>query len=395
MIAFLPRRRHVALVTFASACLLMTAGRLRAQTPAPLSSTFAATGNGSEAAMLPTLYANSHAANLLVRKNGDVLCFWFSGTKEGDSNVAIVVSRLPKGASTWESAILVDREQGKSYQNPVPYEDTNGRIWLWHTSQTAGKGQADSQVLKVFSDDGGKTWSKQEVLFQKAGSYLRQPTVIGEKGELLLPIYYSTSEGITKGAETNYSAVEVSKDYGKTWKECVVPKSDGIVQMNIIKLKQKSYIAFYRSRFADHIYRSTSTDGCAWTAPEATVLPNNNASIQAFLLKSGQVLMTFDNTHGKSQEHKTQTGPRAPLSIALSPDAGLTWNAVRDLESPDPAGAKLEGREEYSYPSVLQMADGKILTAYTFRRLSIKAVRLDEAWIKSGSTVGVYKLTSR
>jgi predicted neuraminidase len=391
MIALMAQPGRVACLTLASASLLLTMRNLQAQAPVPLSATFAVTDNGSRAAMLPTLYANSHAANLLVRKNGDVLCFWFSGTREGESNVAIVVSRLPKGSNTWEPTVLVDREEGKSYQNPVPYEDPKGRIWLWHTSQTAGKGQADSQVLKVYSDDGGKTWSKQEVLFQKAGSYLRQPTVLGEKGELLLPIYYSTSAGITTGAETNYSAVEISKDYGKTWKECLVSKSEGMVQMNIIKRKQKSYVAFYRSRFADHIYRSTSIDGCSWTPPEPTVLPSNNASIQAYLLKSGLIVMTFDNTQGKSQEHKTQTGPRAPLSIALSPDAGLTWNSVRDLEVPDPTGIKLEGREEYSYPSVLQTPDGKILTAYTFRRLSIKAVLLDEAWIKSGSTVGVYK----
>ncbi|CAN5597134.1 exo-alpha-sialidase [soil metagenome] len=391
MTVFTSLQRRAAHFMFASACYLMTAQNLEAQPPAPLSSTFTATDKGTRAAMLPTLYANSHAANLLVRKNGDVLCFWFSGTHEGDSNVAIVVSRLPKGTNRWEPAVLVDREPGKSYQNPVPYEDPKGRIWLWHTSQTAGKGQADSQVLKVFSDDGGNIWSKQEVLFQKAGSYLRQPTVVGENGDLLLPIYYSTSEGITKGAETNYSAVQVSKDFGKTWKECLVPKSDGMVQMNIVKLKQKSYVAFYRSRFADHIYRSTSTDGCSWTAPQATVLPSNNASIQAFLLKSGQLVMTFDNTRGKSEEHKTQTGPRAPLSIALSPDAGITWNAVRDLELPDAPTAKPEGREEYSYPSVLQMPDGNILTAYTFRRLAIKAVLVSEPWIKGGTTVGVYK----
>jgi predicted neuraminidase len=353
--------------------------------------------------MLPTLFPSSHAANLLVLRNGDILCFSFSGTREGESNVAIVVSRLAKGSQTWDPAVLVDREAGKSYQNPVPMEDAKGRIWLFHTSQSAGKGQADSQVLKVYSDDGGKTWSKQEILFGKAGSYLRQPTVAGQGGELLLPIYYSTSEGITHGAETNYSVVEISKDAGKTWRECPVPESGGLVQMNIIRLRPRSYVAFFRSRYADFVYRSTSSNGCEWSRPEKTVLPNNNASIQATRLRNGDIVMAFDNTRGKSTEHKTQTGPRAPLSVATSPDAGITWTAVRDLEIPDSAanpalnspgaGNTIEfpGKEEYSYPSIIQTPTGQILVAYTYRRLAIKAVIFEESWIERGTTLGIYK----
>ena len=363
---------------------------------------------GSESALLPTLFSSSHAANLLVRPNGDVLCFSFSGTREGDSNVAIVVSRLPKGSKTWEPAVLVDRQEGKSFQNPVPLEAEGGRIWLYNTSQSAGKGQADSQVLKVYSDDGGKTWAKPEVVFEKAGSYLRQPTIRGEHGDLLLPIYYSTSSGITNGADTNYSVVDVSQDNGKSWRECPVKGSEGLVQMSIVKLRPASYVAFFRSRYADFIYRSTSTNGCMWTQPTKTVLPNNNASIQATLLKNGHIVIAFDNTHGASAEklaaHQPQTGKRAPLSIAISTDAGLTWPSVRDLEIPDAAARantlsspgvgdtiQFPGTEEYSYPSVLQTPDGKLLVAYTYRRLAIKAARFDESWIRQGSTMGLYK----
>jgi predicted neuraminidase len=364
--------------------------------------------SGSKTATLPTLFASSHAANLLLRPNGDLLCFWFSGSHEGDSNVAIVVSRLPKGSTTWEPPVLVDRQEGKSYQNPVPIEDAGGRIWLYNTSQSAGKGQADSQVLKTYSDDGGKTWSKTEVVFDKAGSYLRQPAVLGENGELLLPIYYSTSSGITNGADSNYSVVDVSKDMGKTWHECQVPSSNGLVQMSIVKRRPGSYVAFFRSRYADFIYRSTSANGCEWTKPTKTVLPNNNASIQAAGLKDGKIAIAFDNTHGKSAEklaaHEPQTGPRAPLSVAISRDGGLTWSAVRDLEIPD-ADAKANavnspgsgdtiqfpGEEEYSYPSILQLPSGKILVAYTYRRLAIKAALFDELWVGNGTTVGIYK----
>src|SRR2546430_15236422 len=119
---------------------------------------------GTREAMLPALFSSSHAANLLVLKNGDVLCTWFSGSAEGESNVGIVLSRLLKGSSTWQPTILIDRREGKSYQNPVLFQQPSGRIWIFHTMQTAGKGQADAKVLKVYSDDNGKTWSQPEVL---------------------------------------------------------------------------------------------------------------------------------------------------------------------------------------------------------------------------------------
>lgn len=409
MAALIHRSRSSRFILCAILCSNLACVSLFAQSLG--SPTFRATNGiarGSKSAFLPTLFASAHAANLLLRSNGDILCFSFSGTHEGDSNVAIVVSRLPKGSHTWEPAVLVDREEGKSYQNPVPIEGANGRIWLYNTSQSAGKGQADSQVLRAYSDDGGKTWSKPQVVFDKAGSFLRQPTVIGEHGSLLLPIYYSTSSGITNGADTNYSVVDVSNDGGTTWHECPVRNSNGLVQMSIVKPKQGSYIAFFRSRYADFIYRSTSTDGCSWTTPTKTALPNNNASIQAALLNNGHIAIAFDNTHGESAEklaaHEPQTGPRAPLSVAISLDKGLTWTSVRDLEIPDAAarsnalnspGAgntiQFPGQEEYSYPSILQVPDGKILVAYTYRRLAIKAVLFDEAWIKQGTTKGIYK----
>jgi predicted neuraminidase len=49
------------------------------------------------------------------------------------------------------------------------------------------------------------------------------------------------------------------------------------------------------------------------------------------------------------------------------------------------------GREEYSYPSVIQASDGRINVASAYRRYTIKAVRFDERWIEGGGTVGSFK----
>ena len=347
-----------------------------------------------EQAMLPTLYSSSHGSQLLRLRNGDVLCFWFSGSNEGDANVGIVSARLKRGSDHWEAAQLIDRTPQKSYQNPVGYEAADGTLIVYHSSQSAGKGQADAVVLRNLSHDGGRSWSASEPVFTKAGAFTRQPLVGRGDGAQLLPIFYSTVGGITEGAETNYSAVEVSRDEGKSWQECLMAGSEGLVHPALVPAGKAGYLAFFRSRYADHIFRATSADGCHWSHPVATALPNNNASIGVIRLRNNDLAMVFNNTSGHDPRHISQMGKRAPLSIALSSDNGLSWRAVRDLEVPDaqlPEGEKPSGIEEYSYPSLRQMEDGRLLICYTYRRLTIKSLLIDEAWVRKGSTVGEYK----
>ncbi len=352
---------------------------------------------GVEEAYLAPLFASSHAANLLALKNGDLMCTWFSGTWEGDSDVAIVLARLPKGSSAWGKPQVVDHHPGQSYQNPVLFEAPDGVLWIFHTSQPAKEGQANAKVLVTRSTDRGTHWSAPEVLFDTPGAFVRQPILIMANGDWLLPMYVTPSRGITTGAETNYSLIKISSDHGSHWKDCAVPDSNGYVQPDVLPVGG-GYLAFFRSRFADFIYRSSSADGCKWTPPRKTELPNNNASIQLAELANGHLVLAFNNVGSVMTDGKPKAGPRKPLSVALSKDNGATWGWVRDLETglatPEPGkepNRKEPGREEYSYPSVTQSSDGKIDVAYTYRRYTIKAVRFDEKWIEAGDTTGSFR----
>ncbi len=357
--------------------------------------------SGTVDAYLSVLYPSSHAANLLQLKNGDVLCVWFSGTWEGDSNVGIVISRLPKGASQWTATRLIGRHEGESYQNPVVFEAPDGTVHLFHTTQGANVGEANAHVLHATSRDHGVTWSAPQLLFDKPGSFTRHPLLVLADGVWMLPLTYVTSAGIGNGAETNYSSTMLSKNSGAQWSECLIPDSQGKVQPTIVALAPNRLVAFFRSRASDFIYRSQSSDGCQWSKPVSTELPNNNASVQVFRLQNGHLVMAFDNSAINRSGPKPTGGLRKPLSLALSEDEGRSWKYVRDLETGRPGygqaerDAKTPGREEYSYPSVLQRADGKIMVAYTYRRQTIKVVVLTEDWIKSGPrSQGLYPGTA-
>ena len=341
---------------------------------------------------LPILYPSSHAANLLELKNGDVLCVWFSGTWEGSSGVGIVISRRPHGSRNWGPPALIDRQAGASFQNPVLFQEPDGTIDLYHSTQEADAGEANAHVLHLVSKDNGVTWAKPTLLFGKPGAFTRHPMVILKDGSWMLPISYITSAGIGAGSETNYSATEISRDNGATWKECVMAGSEGKIQPSVVSLAPDRLLAFFRSRASDFIFSSTSSDGCTWSPATATVLPNNNASIQAFRLRDGHVVMAFNN----SSKSSAGGGLRKPLSVALSLDSGKTWPFVRDVEEGRPGyglaqqSPKEPGREEYSYPSIMQTRDGEILVAFTYRRQTIKVVSITEDWIRQKGTDGEF-----
>jgi predicted neuraminidase len=349
---------------------------------------------GVEEAYLTPIFTSSHAANLLRLKNGDLVCVWFSGTAEGQSDVAIVLARLPKGSTQWSKPIVVDHHTGESYQNPVIFEAPDGALSIFHTTQGAGQGQANAKLLVTKSSDGGASWSDPKVLFDLPGSFSRQPLLVMPNGDWMLPMYVTPSRGITTGAESNYSLVKMSSDKGEHWKDCAVPESNGYVQPSVLAIG-KGYQAYFRSRFADNIFQSTSPDGCTWTAPRKTELPNNNSSIQVTKLANGHLVVAFNNVGSVVAGGKPKAGPRKPLSVALSKDNGATWGWVRDLETGLSAEelAKLAApqREEFSYPSVTQASDGKVTVAYTYLRHTIKAVRFDEKWIEAGGTMGTFK----
>jgi predicted neuraminidase len=343
---------------------------------------------GAKEAYLPIIRKESHAANLLSLPNGDLLCFWFTGTQEGDSGVSIAMSRLDHDSKSWSRPVIISHHWGWSDQNPVPFLAGNGRVWLFHTSQRSHKGQTTAIVYQLVSDDQGQTWTVPRILFPKPGTFIRQHLVIFHR-EWLFPTYRSASSGITTNAQNDVSIVKISNDNGKTWRGCEVPGSGGLVQMNIIMLSGDRLIAFFRSRYADWIYKSDSTDGCHWSSLVATQLPNNNSSIQAVRLQDGHLVIVFNNAQAGIARATPRTGPRNILSVALSVNEGKTWPWVRDVQDESPASRRGED-SEYSYPSVTQSRSGMIQMAFTFQRETIKYMTFDERWIKQGTTTGVF-----
>lgn len=172
------------------------------------------------------------------------------------------------------------------------------------------------------------------------------------------------------GDENQYSAMKLSTDH-VNWKGYPVANSNYLVQPSVVRpAPDRQFLkAFFRDRRAEHIYSASSNDEAySWTTPKKTVLPNNNAAIQASMLSSGNMAIVFNPT----------TKGRNQIRIAVSKDGGETWPSYRDLEYTPLNGEK---SVEYSYPSLLQTQDGYIHVSYTYNRETIKYVKFKESWI--------------
>jgi predicted neuraminidase len=373
-----------------------------------------------EVADLPSPCVQNHAANLMVLPDGALGCVWFGGTMEGKSDISVFMSRLEPGARRWSEPLQLSSDPERSEQNPILFPAPDGTLWLLHTAQTAGH-QDTSVVRRRVSHDNGRSWGPTETLKDiPAGTFVRQPIQVQADGSWLLPIFNCRSlPGQAWDGSLDDSAVLRSTDQGASWQRVEVPESLGCVHMSIVPAADGGLLAFFRSRWADNIYRSRSDDGgLSWSKPVPTVLPNNNSSIQALRLADGRLAMIFnassaadatgrrESLYDELDESDSQAAkpvadavapaaaparrafwgaPRAPLALALSEDDGLTWPWQRNLEVGDgycmSNNSAQRLNREYSYPSLRQGADGALHLAYTVFRQHIRHVRLMPEWI--------------
>jgi predicted neuraminidase len=389
-------------------------------------------GTGRRDAYLATRTVQNHAAMLERLGGGDLGLVWFGGTQEGVGDVSIWFARLPEGAEQWTEPVRLTDDQTRSEQNPVLFRTPAGPLWLLYTAQRAGH-QDTAEVRRRISVDDGATWGPVETLFaadERGGTFVRQPLVITGAGRWLLPVFSCVRvPGQAWSGDHDTSSVMVSDDEGATWREVTVPHSTGCVHMSIVTLADGTLTALFRSRWADFVYRSRSTDdGETWSAPVPTELPNNNSSIQQRRLADGRIAVVYnhasrldatarrENLYDEIDDDglvegsgPTQAGaaevtgaeptvpadedgvrtafwgaPRAPLSLAFSDDGGETVAVAGNLDEGDGYCLTNNSRDrlnrEFSYPVVHQGPDGSLDVAYTWFRQTIKHVRIPAGW---------------
>jgi len=303
-----------------------------------------------------------HSSTLLELENGDLLCTWFGGTREGHADVNIWLARKSKGGQ-WQAPVSVADGDGKTLFNPVLVQLKGGDIQIYFVSPGINDGKV------ITSSDNGHTWSKPKELPKGfVGPIVNKPVYMDD-GTII-------AGGSLQGGPGWRIHVERSTDNGKTWTK-VGPISDPvntkykIIQPTILVHSQKRLQILARtgdSHMDAKIAQTWSDDGgLTWSPVTDTTLPNNSSAIDAVTLDDGRHLLVYN--------HSTREDPiggrkgRGILTVALTED-GINWEAATVLEY-------RTGSVQYSYPAVIQTKDGLVHVTYSWHRRRIKHVVID------------------
>jgi len=302
-------------------------------------------------------FKQCHASTIAETDSG-LGAAWFGGTREKHPDVGIWVSR--NDGRGWSppvevaNGVIADTLRYPCW-NPVLFQPKTGPLMLFYK---VGPDPRSWWGMLITSTDGGQTWSEPRRLPENILGPIKNKPIELPDGNLLCP---SSTEH--DGWLVHF---EHTPDLGKTW-ELVGPINDGqefgVIQPTLLTHDDGRIQALCRSR-QDRIIESWSSDGGrTWSKLKATVLPNPSSGIDAVTLRDGRHLLVYN--------HTVRGGPkprgRELLNVAVSRD-GKVWQAALVLENKP---------GEFSYPAVIQSADGLVHITYTWQRERVRHVVLD------------------
>ena len=304
-------------------------------------------------------FASAHASTIVETREG-LVAAWFGGTREGAADVGIWLSR--RTSRGWARPIEVAtgaQPDGTRLPcwNPVLFEMPDKTLTLFYK---VGPSPQSWWGMARTSRDSGQTWSDARRLPDGILGPIKNKPVRLPDGTLVGP---SSTESPERPSRWRVH-FERSEDAGQTWTAVDASASAGgsridAIQPSILVHPGGKLQAIGRTR-SGRVFETWSGDkGRTWTPMALTALPNPGSGIDAATLRDGRHLIVYNHT----------TQGRSPLNVSLSRD-GKTWEAALVLES-EPG--------EYSYPAVIQSADGLVHITYTWKRQRIKHVVIDPA----------------
>ena len=310
-------------------------------------------------------FPSCHAATI-AETPGGLVCAFFGGTKERHPDVCIYVCRLENGKWTTPMEVangIIDEENRQPTWNPVLFQIPDGDLLLFYK---VGPSPSTWQGMITRSSDNGKTWSQPDSLPKGYIGPVKNKPVLLSNGTLICP---TSTEG--NGWRVHF---EMTKDFGKTWSKTDAinnPKVYNAIQPSILQYTDGRLQILCRTQNAVVATAWSSDSGKTWGLMQASGLPNNNSGTDAVSLKDGRQLIVYNHVKTPIGAKK---GHRTPLNVAVSKD-GKDWEAALILEDSEIS--------QYSYPSVIQGADGMVHIVYTWRREKIKYVKVNPSKLKT------------
>ncbi|MBO5566027.1 MAG: exo-alpha-sialidase [Succinivibrio sp.] len=310
--------------------------------------------------------AMCHGSTLLPVNENRLLCAFFGGSYEGDSDVGIYVSTLINGS--YQSHCFI-KQSSEAHWNPVLFRLSDSEIvlffkvgnviasWRTYICKSYDDGQSWSEPIElVAGDQGGRGPVRNLPLRLTDGRIICPASLEQGQWRSFVDISDDNLKTLHKSAEIYADkSVFVSSEKDKSANIEVSEQSfsgRGIIQPALWEDSHGVHMLL-RSTFGT-ILRSDSTDrGESWCSPYAVNMPNNNSAIA--------VVYCRDRLYLLCNPVAGNWGVRTPLCL-FSSDNGTDFTEELILENED---------GEFSYPCMSEYKDS-LYICYTSRRKNIR-----------------------
>lgn len=303
-----------------------------------------------------------HSSSIVEVSPGKLCAVW-KGTPEGKT-AEIWISTHENG--TWSQPKSLIQNPPLTCWSPVLFKYPNGPLILFYRM---GESPRSTVSLYRTSDDGGDTWSTEELLPAGIVGPTKTKPLIDEDGNII----FGSSIEVGNPAVDPYKAtacwIEIfSKGYWSKYGPLEIPGTGfGCIEPSLFWDSHKNIKMLCRDRShyvgsKGWIWMAESKDnGKTWSNLERTDLPNPDSGLDTVSFPNGMVVLIYNHSHTD----------RFPLSLAVSKDDGDTWEHLLDLDE-----------KSGEFPSVTRDSQGLIHITYAWsaqgeKRKQIKHLVLD------------------
>ncbi|MDP7017230.1 MAG: exo-alpha-sialidase [Pirellulaceae bacterium] len=317
-------------------------------------------------------FPECHASTICETSRG-LVAAWFGGAKEGRADVGVWVSYHDgsrwSSPQQWATGVQHDGRRHPCW-NPVLFQPPGDAPTLLFFK--VGPNPREWWGEMMVSYDRGRTFRRRRRLPAGIDGPVRCKPILLDDGELLCG---SSTE--YDGWRVHFEATRLIDGEPSGWNR-VGPintaKEFNAIQPTFLRHADGRLQALCRTKESVIVTSFSADRGKTWSKLTAIDLPNPNSGIEVVTLKDGRHLLIYNHLGSG----KTGWGRRGLLNLAISDD-GLKWRKVAVLEQQEGA--------EFSYPAIIQAADGFVHMTYTWKRQRVKHVVVDPQKMKTGAVL--------
>lgn len=236
---------------------------------------------------------------------GELVCVWREGTEHGFSATGkIMLSRSTDGGHTWSKAVTIQDEPDVDDRN-VAIACLSDTDWLacYNTYTRDGV----SRTLTLRTKDGGKTWSKPQLVCDLDARTRAAPVKLST-GEIVLPFYRAPGD---------QSLAAVSSDDAKSWSVVEIANYPGFVgdEWDLAELPDGRLLGIIRNSAPNNggwFYKTESSDrGKTWSHAEKTNLRDSRSTSPAqIFVQEGRPVVIYSDARMVSVVAATTEDPK-------------------------------------------------------------------------------------